>query len=237
MIGELEQRLLTMGEAIEFPPEPDVVDSVLSRLPPRRAWHARPARRTLAIALAAILLLTGAALAVPATRNAILRVVGLRGVVIERVPRLPSLPADAGRRLGLGTRIPVGGARHAASFTALLPPHPTAVYLDHDIPGGRISALTGPALITEFRATGIPVVLKLIGPGTRVRIVRVNGDPGAWLSGAPHEVAVQTSTGRIHRDRVRLEGNVLIWQRGPVTVRIEGERSLEQALVLARTVH
>jgi hypothetical protein len=236
--GELEQRLASLGAALEVPPAPDLVPAVLSRLParPRRR---RPARRTLAVAFAALLVLAGAAIAAPATRNAILRVLGLRGVRIERVQHLPALPArppGAGARFGLGRRIPLARARHAAGFTALLPPGPAAAYLGHDVPGGRISLLTGPVLIIEFRGTATPFIFKLIGPGTKVKLLRVNGGWGVYLSGAPHEVLFQTQTGQIQTDRIRLAGNVLIWQQGPLTIRIEGTHTLAQALTLAHSL-
>jgi hypothetical protein len=37
-------------------------------------------------------------------------------------------------------------------------------------------------------------------------------------------------------DTVHREGNVLVWQQGVVTVRIEGTRTLAQAFALARTL-
>jgi hypothetical protein len=233
MTGDLEQRLVALGAALELPPAPDVAPAVLARLParPRRR---RPARRTLAVALAATLLLAGGAMAVPPTRHAILRILGLRGVRIERVPRLPPLPASTG--LGLGQRIPLARARHAAGFTALLPPGSPAAYLGHDVPGGRVSLLIGRVLIIEFRGTATPFIFKTVGPGTTVTPVRVNGDPGVYLSGAPHEVLFQAQTGQVRSDRVRLAGNVLIWQQGPLTIRIEGTRTLGQARALARSL-
>jgi hypothetical protein len=234
MTGELEQRLVALGAVLESPPAPDVVPAVIARLPGRRAQHGRPARRTVAFALAAMLLVAGAAMAVPSTRHAILRVLGLRGVSIERVPHLPPLPEGA--RLGLGERIPFDRARHAAGFTALLPTQPTAAYLDRDVPGGRISLLTGPQLIIEFRGTSTPFIFKLIGPGTHAKRVRVNGGPGIYLFGAPHEVIFQGSDGEVRTDRIRLAGNVLLWQQGPLTLRVEGTHTLGRALALARTL-
>jgi hypothetical protein len=233
MTGDLEQRLVALGATVELPDAPDVVPAVLARLParPRRR---RPARRTLAVALAAMLLLAGGAMAVPPTRHAILRILGLRGVRIERVPQLPPLPASPG--LGLGQRIPLARARHAAGFTVLLPSGSPAAYLGHDVPGGRISLLIGRVLIIEFRGITTPFSFKVIGPGTAVKPVRVNGSPGVYLSGAPHEVLFQAQTGQVQTDRVRLAGNVLIWQQGPLTIRIEGTRTLGQARALARSL-
>jgi hypothetical protein len=245
--NDLEQRLLTLGAALEVPPAPDLAATLPSLLRDRRAATVRARlipsavrpRRALALALAAILLLAGAAMAVTATRHAILRVLGLRGVQIERVPTLPRVPpspAGRGARLGLGARIPFADARHAAQFTALLPARPVPVYLAQDVPGGRISMLIGPAMVTEFRGSSFPVVYKLVGQGTRLRQLRFDGGPAVYLTGAPHEVLFQTADGSVQSDRVRLAGNVLLWQHGPVTVRIEGTHSLAQALKVARSV-
>ncbi len=238
MSDKLEQRLLALGAALDVPAAPDTVPAVLARLPARRRRRRRPTGRMLAIAIAAIALLVGAALAVPPSRDALLRAIGLRGVSIKRVPHLPPVPAgaSASARLGLGERITLARARHAAGFTALLPPRAAAAYLAHDVPGGRISVLAGRVLITEFRGTAQPFIFKLIGPGTRPRVTRVNGAEGMYLSGAPHEVLFRASNGQIRTDRVRFAGNVLIWQQGPVIVRIEGTHTLAQALMLARSL-
>lgn len=184
------------------------------------------------------LLALGAALAVPPSRDAIPRVIGLRGVSIKRVPNVPPIPAGgaAGARLGLGEPITLARAGHAAVFTALLPPHGAVAYLARDVPGGRISVLVGPVLITEFRGTAQPFIFKLIGPGTRPTTTRVNGAQGIYLSGAPHEVLFQASNGQIRTDRLRLAGNVLVWQQGPLIVRIEGTRTLRDALAVARSL-
>ena len=234
MTGDLEQRLRALGTTLAVPPAPDLVPVVLARLPARR--RRRPARRALGVALAATLLLAGGAMAVPPTRHAILRVLGLRGVVVERVPHLPPLPPGAGAGLGLGRRISLADARHAARFTALLPGGSAAAYVSRDVPGGRISVLVGRLLIIEFRGTTPPFIFKVLGPGTTTTHVRVNSGPGLYLSGAPHEVLFATAAGQIQTDRVRLAGNVLIWQQGPLTIRIEGTRTLRQALAIARSL-
>jgi hypothetical protein len=238
MSGELEQRLLALGTALDVPPAPDTVPVVLAGLPARRRRHRRPAGRALAVAFVAMLLLVGAAMAVPPSRDAILRVIGLRGVSIERVPRLPPLPAGArtGTALGIGRPISLAGARHAAGFTALLPPRASHAYLGHDVPGGRVSILVGRVLITEFIGTAQPFIFKVIDPDTKVKITRVNGVQGVYLSGAPHQVLFGGRNGEIRSDHVRLAGNVLIWQQGPLIVRIEGTHTLAQALAIARSL-
>jgi hypothetical protein len=236
MTQDLEQRLVALGATLELPPAPDVVPAVLSRLPARRRRR-RPARRTLVLALAATLLLAGAAMAAPPTRHEILQILGLRGVRIERVRKLPPAAASTGRRLGLGQPIPLARARHAAGFTALLPPAPAVAYVGHDVPGGRVSLLIGRVLITEFRGDATtPYIFKVIGPGTRLKYVRVNGGRGFYLSGAPHQVLFRARNGNVEADSVRLAGNVLMWQQGPLTMRIEGIHTLAQAFALARSL-
>lgn len=172
-------------------------------------------------------------------RGAILRVIGLRGVSIQRVPRLPSIPAGAktGARLELGQPIALARVRQAAGFTPLLPPGASRAYVGHDVQGGRVSILMGRVLVTEFRGTAQPFIAKVIDPGTTLRVTRVNGAPGVYLSCAPHQVLFGASNGQIRSDHVRLAGNVLIWQQGPLIVRIEGTRTLAQALAIARSLH
>lgn len=233
MSDQLEQRLLALGAALDVPQAPNLAATMTGRLPQRRRRRARPARRTLALAFGTVLLLAGTAMALPPTRDAILNVLGLRGVRIERVN---SLPPSAGTRLGLGTRIPLADARHAAGFPALEPPRATAAFLAHDIPGGRISLLVGPNVVSEFRASVAPVLGKLLGAGTHARLVRVNGGPGIYLFGSPHDVVVIGPDGAVLTDAVHLAGNVLLWQQGPLTLRIEGSHHLAAALALAHSL-
>jgi hypothetical protein len=235
---ELEQRLIALGAALEMPPAPDLAPAVLARLPARRRWRRRrPARRTLAIALAATLLVAGGAMAAPPTRHFILRILGLRGVQIERVPRLSPPPASGSPTLGLGHRIPLGDARHAAAFTALVPPGSPVAYFKDDVPGGRVSFLIGRVLVIEFRGTAAPFIFKVIGPRTKVTHLRVDGGLGVYVYRAPHEVLFQARNGQVHGDRVRLAGNVLLLDRHGLTIRIEGTHTLGQALALARSLH
>lgn len=242
-MNELEQQLIDLGSALEVPAAPDLMAAVRDRLPSRRARRRfrRPAlrvrRRSLALGIALAVLLVGTAAAIPPVRHAIERVFGINGAVVERVPKLPPLPNTAGRALKLGRPIPVSDARHAASFTALLPPSGvTAAYIAHDVAGGRISLTVGRMLVTEFRGTSRPFVLKLIAVGTRAIRARVSGYPAVYLEGAPHEVFFLDANGAPRTDTVRLAGNVLLWQHGQVTLRIEGSRSLASALDLARSL-
>jgi hypothetical protein len=238
-VNELEQQLTDLGSALEIPDAPDLVAAVRERLPSRSARRARRRplrvrRRSVALGIALAVLLAGTAAAIPSVRHAVERVFGINGAVVERVP---TLPKAAGGTLHLGRRIPVADARHAASFTALLPPSGvSAAYVANDVPGGRVSMTSGRLLVTEFRGTSRPFILKMIAVGTRVIRTTVGGQPAAYLEGAPHDVFFLDADGKPRTDDVRLAGNVLLWQRGPLTLRIEGARSLSDALALARSL-
>jgi hypothetical protein len=241
-VNELEQQLIDLGLALEFPETPDLMAGVRDRLtarPVRRSARPRLRLRRRSVALGLVLagLLAGTAVAIPPVRHAIERVFGLNGATVERVPRLPALPTTAGHKLQLGRAISVSDARHAASFRALLPPRGAdAAYVSNDIAGGRITLAVGRSLVMEFRGQSEPFIRKLIGVGTRARGVRVGGDPGLYLEGAPHEVFFADARGNGQTDTVRLAGNVLLWQHGSLILRIEGVTSLSKALVLAQSL-
>jgi hypothetical protein len=194
-------------------------------------------RRSVVLGIALAAVLAGTAAALPPVRHAIERVFGINGAVVEGVPKLPPLPKTAGATLHLGRRIPVSDVRHAASFVALVPPSGvTSAYVANDVAGGRVSLTVGRLLVIEFRGTSRPFILKMIAAGTRVIRTRVGGEPAAYLEGAPHEVFFLDAHGKPRTDDVRLAGNVLLWQRGSLTLRIEGARSLRDALALARSL-
>jgi hypothetical protein len=241
-VNELEQQLIELGSALEIPEAPDLVAAVRDRLPRRPArrlrWPAlRGHPRTVVLGIALAVLLAGTAAAIPPVRHAIERVFGINGAVVERVPKLPPLPRATGARLHLGRPIPVADARHAASFTALLPPTGvTRAYVSNDVAGGRVSLIAGRLLVIEFRGASRPFILKMVAVGTRVLRAQVGGDPAAYLEGAPHEVFFLDAHGNPRTDNVRLAGNVLLWQHGSLTLRIEGARSLREALAVARSL-
>ena len=240
-MNAIERQLLELGAALDVPATPDLMSGVSVRLAPRRRsrrglWRLAQ-RRTIAIAIAVAVLLAGTAAAVPTLRHAVERVFGLDGAVVERVPRLPPLPMARAGTLDLGRRIPVDEASRAASFRALLPPSGIgAAFVAAEPPGGRITLVIGRSLLMEFRGQSYPFVEKLIGTGTRARRVRVDGGAGVYLYGAPHELFFMNELGTVQTDTARLEGPVLLWQHGPLILRIEGARSLRAALALARSL-
>jgi hypothetical protein len=195
-------------------------------------------RRPLALALAALLVLAAGAAAVPGIREPVLDFLGLRSVKIERVPR--PLPAVPGTKLALGRRTTLPAARRALYFAPLVPGGlgDPVVYYERFPPGGQLALVyrKGALFITELQGRlETRFLFKFVAPGTKVDRVSINGGRGLWLHGRPHQYAYADKTGQLRTDSVRLAGDVLLWRGGGLLLRLEGARSKEEALRIARS--
>ena len=242
---ELERSLRDLGAAIAYPAEPSLAPAVTRRLrdepPPRRLLWGRP---RLAVVLAVVALALGAALAVEPARTALFDFFHIGGVTVERVDTLPAVQPNA--PLGLGRRITLSEARRAVAFRVLVPGDaeagdPDGVYLSRAVPGGAVSLLYGTEqdirlLVTQFRGTIEPDLVKKATAGSRFSVVIVRGVQGYWLSGAPHAVVFRDARGQIRADRYRLAGNVLLWVEDGITYRLEGNLALPDARRVAKSM-
>ena len=224
-----ERELRALAAYVDFPAERDLAPAVRARL------RGRPnRRRALVAALAAVLLALAVALAVPPARAAILRFFHLRGVRIELVDRLPEVRTAA--PLDLGRPIPLGEAEERAGFrplTSSLLGVPDRVTWDGRMLWFRYGHVR--LLLSQFRGSErIDFLKKALAGDTRLRTVEVGGEPGYFLSGARHFFYV-TPTSLIREERVRLARDVLLWQHGELTLRLEGDLTLAQALEIARS--
>lgn len=233
-MSELETRLAELP--VEWPREPDVTERVRTRLEaePRR----RRFRPAWAVALA-ILVLGGGVAAVPQARSAVLRWLGIEGVRIQRVPEAPTPTSSAlelGERttLARGTLVPRALGRPDEVYTDSV--RVTLLYRPQR--GLPESAQSGAgALLSQFPGrTDERFVGKLAGPDTTVERVRVEGEPGFWLGGAPHAVIYEDPSGAIRESPTRLAGPTLVWRRGDLTLRLEAEVTKSRALEIARSV-
>src|SRR5207249_4057067 len=141
----------------------------------------------------------GIAFAVPQSRGAILRWLGLRGVRIEFVDRLPKVP-PAGP-LELGPRLSLADASRRAGFQVLTSPllgQPDEVHFDGRQVWLLYGSLEAPLLLlSEFEGKAdADFVKKVVTPQTRVEFVSVLGGPGFFISGAAHFLYV-TPTGLV----------------------------------------
>ena len=193
----------------------------------------------LVIAFAVFLVAVGAAFAVPGSRDAILGWFGLQGATVERVATLPEVPASTGPTDGA---LSLDEARSRARFDLVVPamvgePDEVRVTGSGDTARATLVYDGGAVLLTELRGDVEPeAVGKLAGPGTIVEEVMVDGEPGIWLEGEPHEVFYRDVNGEIIWDSLRLAGNTLLWERGNLLLRLEADVSKREALRIARSV-
>jgi hypothetical protein len=187
----------------------------------------------------------GAVMAVPQTRAAILEFFRLGGVTVERVDELPTVPInDDFNKLFLGERVTLDEARERADFEVVVPEalgDPDGIYFSSSPSGGMVSFVWGTAekptaLFTQFRATVEDVIFKKVAATTRVEPVSVDGEPGFFLSGDPHEFSYLDRSGQYRQELVRLAGNVLLWERAPLTLRLEADIPKAEALKIAHSV-
>jgi hypothetical protein len=243
---ELERRLAALRDEVAWPPTPDLASVVAGRVASeprrrRRGLRAWPALRPATVALAALVVavvVAGTLAAAPGVRARIADWLGIGAVRVERVDRLPDVgPA---RDLGLGRRTTLAAARRAAGVpvpTIGALGAPDAVYLAR--PGsagvslvylaraGLPAATDGVgAVLTMLPGGDIGLVKKLLGAGTSVTSIDVDGAIGVYIAGEPHVVAPPN----------RLAGNTLIWVRGDTTYRLETALGRAAALRLARSV-
>jgi Domain of unknown function (DUF4367) len=240
-----------LAEAQAPVPTPARARRRLAGLGRRTGW-----RRLAVVGLAAVLLAAAVLVASPGTREAVARRLGLRGIDVQLGgPPPPTVTTTPGTRLdlGLGDRVTLEEARRRVDFPVLVPSglgQPDAVFVDEAVPaGGRVDlvyrARPGlPAspftdagmLVTQFKGQPTPEFLKKVTRMGVVEAVTVGGEPGYWFSGEPHFFTYIDAAGRFREEQTRLAGNTLIWQRGDLTLRLEGELPKEEAIRIAESM-
>ena len=238
-MSALEQRLASLRDEVSFPETPDLAALVERDLAARLPRRSRlPRLRPLAIALAVALAVAAGVLAFsPGARSAFLEIFRLKGATVERVEELPDVPTTG--RLQLGELVSRAEAERRVGFTLLDIGEPDAVF----VRGGRIATLVygsveEPRLVlSQLRGSVYEGFVKKVGTtGTTVEEVTVKGEPGLFVSGDEHFVMFRNELGLIEDEPTYLAGNTLLWNRGNLLLRLEGDLSRGEALELARSV-
>lgn len=231
-----------------------------------RSWPASVRTTAIrpALWLAAALLLiaiAGGLVLYPEARNAIADRLGLQGVLIQWVDGSPTPePSRVGTPLLLGRPVSLDEAQAAVDFPVRVPAAasfdvPQEIYLLDRDQGAMVSFVYLPrpglpatdetgvgALLTQFQGAADRALIEkgLLTDGaaeTHLETVSVDGEPGFWISGAPHAFFfVCYDAGECRQERYRLAGNVLIWEQDGVTLRLESALSRENALAVAESV-
>ena len=253
---DLGYALAEIGRDLHVPPTPPIVPGVLERL---RDTEQRPAalqprlslpsrRRTLVLVLAALLLVAFVAVATEL-------VLHLGAVRIEIVPSAsPSVPAPLENSGAFGEPVTIAEAEASAGFPAEVPAElgdPERVWVGQ-APVGFDPAVVSSRIVMAWDADdrlppipGLPwgavlmqlqgeaeIVAKTVAADTgTVASVLVDGRAAAWITGV-HTMEISTATGtRV----VRVTGNVLVWQRGTQTFRLEANVSVDRAISIAES--
>jgi hypothetical protein len=230
-MNELELQLVELGRGLDVPSAPDVTQRVLERLDRRRPFPWRP----LAVALAAVVVAIGIAFAVPQARGAILRFFHLGGASVVRVETLP--PAvERSQADGLGEPLTRGAAEQRVGFELVLPSGAHRVYVLGDSLASVVVRADGrTVLLSEFPAPG-QFLEKLVAGRTDLERLQVDGKPALWLEGAPHVLQYFDRRRGFREEPILIRGNVLLWVRGPLTLRLEGRLTKAQAVELAHRI-
>jgi hypothetical protein len=228
-VNDLEQALRELD--VDWPATPDLAAAVSTRLEPRRKLKV-PGTFRLRLAAIVAAVLVGGVLAVPEARTTVFRWFGIESVEIKRGE--PS--ATPGASLDLGTpttieRLPVPVLQARALGTP-------GVYVTAMPDGSRAASLVydGPILVQTFRAQASPFIEKTIGSGADVERLQVDGATTFWIKGG-HGFAYQSSPTEFGFEQQRIAGNtLLVERRDGLLLRIEGVRSRDRAVAIARSV-
>ncbi len=200
--GELESALRDLGAHLSYPATRDLLPAVRARIEQRRGesfwatfWSPRAA---FVPALATLALLVLATLAFTPIGASAAEALGLRGLAIFRGAEAP--PAVRGKAV-LPDALKVASVDEAsrqAGFAVLVPSEvgrPDEVYVRGSSQGTTVFLVYGarpgiaPAketgigmLVTEARGSfEAPLLGKVVGPGSRVEQLTVNGGRGVWI--------------------------------------------------------
>lgn len=225
----LAEELTALGRALDLPPAPDPVRTAAVVRRRVNARHPGHRRLRLAAAAAAVVAVGFAVLLVSSAqvRAAVAELLRFGGVVVEQGVG-PTSPASPG-----GAVDGVDAARALVDFPVLVPagqPEPQRV----EVLDGRVVSLSYQDFrLDQFDGTLDPAFAKGV-PGP-VEWTTVGGTDALWLRG-PHSVVYLDRDGTRRTETSRLAANTLVWQRGQVTVRLEGAFTLDEARAIAESL-
>jgi hypothetical protein len=232
-----ERRLRDLGAHLAVPAPGDVTAAVLARIATAPARRRSLAPRLTAAAAALVVAFGVAAAVSPTVRAGVERVLRFAGIEVHSVSgrppvSVPSLvPALPGERV-----VSLSTARSLAAFRIYLPAGLGAlvtVTVSDGTPPRVVSLHYRSSRVDEFDG-GLSFVFSKMVFGGLAQKVRVGTITGYWVPG-PQEVIYIDRNGQEHTESAHMAGNTLIWQRGSVTVRLEGRLPEATAIAIAES--
>ena len=229
-MSELERRLSALGDEIAWPEAPPL--ELLAAGKRRRRSRVRP----LAVVIAMLLVVLAGVLAFsPGARSSFLEIFGIEGVTVERIENLPEIEL---LRVDYGEPVTRSEAEGRVGFELVDLGEPDGIH----VRGRAVSLIYGSVDRPRLVLTEMPgrvwdgFVKKVGSSGTRIAQVTVDGEPGLFVSGDEHFVMYVDEMGDVTDERTYLAGTVLLWNRGPLLLRLEGDLTRAEALALAESI-
>ena len=230
----------------------------------RRPWWpiggtALPVRRSLVLGIVAVVVVAAVVGAIG------LGVPGIRIILTGPTPAptatampsssasavAPTPPGPPGSELDLGVLTTQADAAKLTDFGLLRPTDPsigapeTIWYRE-----GRLTLIwTSRPGLPETQAAGIGLLVtefrgsvnrdffgKMIGAGTTVTPVTVDGSTSYWIAGELHDFFYLDANGEVVSDSRRVVGDTLIWTRAGITFRMETALGRDAAIRIAETI-
>lgn len=257
---DLERALRDLSQRLDWPSEPNMLPAVRARLapsPPRRSLLSGTGSATsaprLAWATAALIAIVAIALfASESTRSTIADRLGVPGVSISSEQAATLTP---GSTLEIGTPTTIDDAVRRFGADLVLPPEsalglPDGIFVLEADGVVQVSYVYRPRpdlpevgetgvglLISQFEGdTNESFVQKQLGPDTSIEMTSVNQQPAFWLSGGPHVFYYERPDGEIREETIRLAANVLLWELGGTTLRVETALGRDSVVAIAEAM-
>ena len=235
----VELALRDLGRHLEVPEPPEVTAAVLARLAePAPRQHSRLLR--VAAVIVAVVVALGLLITVsPPVRAGVLHLLRFAGIELssESGPTgpLPSSPAPLPDQRGADLPTAQRLSRFPIAVPGKLGP-PEQVLLIDGTPPRVVSLLYrgGTVRLDEFDGVADLNMFKKLSQED-FEFLRIAGDNAVWVP-APHPLYYIDRDQMVRTESARLSGKTLIWQRGEVTLRLEGEFTKEQAVEIANSV-
>jgi hypothetical protein len=247
-LGDLEEQLRALGRSITVdPPADDLAKRVLARVlaerpgPFTRAWRwlVRSRRRLVAMIIAALITALGLT---PPVRATVLEWLRIGGVVIKTAPSPAGSSPNPAPPRASGPSMAVADAQRLVDFPLGLPEElgtPARVGVSDDRRVVSMDWGSGAAQIhlDQFGGELSWVFVKRYWED--VTPTMVGGRDAVWLAKS-HPIVYVDRGGNERTEQARISGPSLVWQRmvgqSEVTLRLEGNVSLERALAIAESM-
>jgi hypothetical protein len=257
-----EEAVRAIAAAAAYPPTPQLRARVLDAIAADAAATARSRRSgpppilrfAIVASIAAAVVGIAIALSVPSSRSAIADFFGIEGSRIEVLPTLAPgvtptpFPTPAGIE-SYATPSSLDGVRRDFGFVAALPPgeaEPDAVYVADYLSAQAVILHYESFDLWEVRLSagtfnkGVPiqpVFDKLVGSGTKIEDLTINGSAAAWISGGAHIVRYVDANGRTVDASVRtVARNTLVWHNDAFFYRLETDLPEAEAIRIANSL-